>query len=154
VSTGCGSALTGVKKIPDMNASTMYGRFSTAPALRSEWARLLHAMPTNEHAVTPRTKTQPKTSHRDGAVGSDTSNSSTPMARRTSTSAAVTTSTMSTLPRKYAAGGIGTPRRRFSVPSSRSAAMPVPRLTKVVDAIPAAIMLGARYCELVTAVPS
>ena len=50
--------------------------------------------------------------------------------------------------------GIGVPSNRLMVPSSRSSAMPMPRLTKVVEATPAAIMPAVNIWLAVMPVPS
>jgi hypothetical protein len=58
------------------------------------------------------------------------------------------------LPRKYAIGGIGVPRRRLSVPFSRSVAIPAPRVMKEVEATPPATMPPTNSCDPVMPVPA
>src|SRR5215472_6969260 len=74
------------------------------------------------------------------------------MASRITTSSTEMTRPDSALPAKYAALGMGVPTSRFSVPSSRSMAMLMPRLTNVTDMMPLAMIPAVKYWRKLTSV--
>ena len=69
-----------------------------------------------------------------------------PTASSTAVWTTLVTRTRPILPRKYAAGGIGVPRSRFSVPSSRSTAIPIASDWKLDSTMPEAIIPAVKYC--------
>lgn len=117
---------------------------ATAPV--TDLASELAAIPSNAQLVTPSTNTHPNVSHRCGEDGRFSPKSSFATASRSTASARLDTATRMILPRKYDVAGSGVPRRRLSVPSSRSDAMPPPMLTNDVDTMPEPIMPAANAC--------
>ena len=98
---------------------------TTAAALRPERATPLTAIPSRVEHAAPSSVTAVNTPQRRASVSSGRSKNTAAGTSRSTSCAAVTAVTCAILPTKYAETGIGSPRSRLSVPSSRSWAMPI-----------------------------
>ena len=105
-----------------------------------------YAMPNSDPAVTPSTVTQTNVTHRCQSVGND---DLAEQARRSPAavrdSRITNASTMTTLPTKYADGGIGVPCSRLSTPLSRSTAIWIASVWNATPNRPVARMPGTKY---------
>ena len=103
-----------------MNCRTSAIGVTTAGARLPSRGTDENAMPQRVQAEMPRSDTQPKVSHFAGLSGSGTLYSSTATTSSSAVSRMPVTSTITTLPMKYEARGIGVPASRFRTPRSRS----------------------------------
>ena len=129
-----------------MNCSTSTIGVTTAEALRPLRGTEEKATPHTAPAAVPSTKTQANVVQRAASVGRSTPKATAAMPISSTIWMRLVTSTEPTLPRKYAAGGIGVPRSRLRPPSSRSTAIPIARFWKLDSRMPVATMPGRKYC--------